>query len=433
MPQETLLDTQRGSGAGRFHADPGPAAGREIAGPRFRFHLLGLAHLPTHRDISTCAYTQKIIKLARMLKNLGHSVIFYGGEGSDVQCDEFVQVISAAERRACYGDYDWTREFFRHDGRDAAHQAFNAHAISAIRARQRPGDFLLCTMGNYQQPIAQALQNLWVVEPGIGYEGVFSGFRAFESYAWMHYLYGMMRQTNGSWYDAVIPNYFDPADFPYQPEKGDYALFIGRLVQRKGVDVAVQVTRHLNIPLVIAGQGSLTNPGEGLDIHEKHVEFVGSVGPARRAELMGKARMVFTPTYYIEPFGGVAVEAQMCGTPVLSTDWGAFSETVQHGVTGYRCRTFDDFVWSAENIQRIRPADCRAWATENYSMARVQAMFQEFFSKIADIACQGWYEPHPERSELDWLRKQYPPGESAAVGARLPAFMEEPINERKTA
>ena len=65
--------------------------------PLFRFHLLGLAHLPTHRDYSPCAYTQKVIKLARMLKNLGHTVFFYGGEGSEVACDEFVQVVSEAE------------------------------------------------------------------------------------------------------------------------------------------------------------------------------------------------------------------------------------------------------------------------------------------------------------------------------------------------
>jgi glycosyltransferase involved in cell wall biosynthesis len=376
----------------------------------FRFHLLGLAHMPTCREVSACAYTQKVIKLAGMLGRLGHEVLFYGGEGSDVVADEFVQVLSTDERRACYGDYDWRSQFFRHDPADAAHQTFNRNAIAGIRQRHRPGDFLLCTMGTYHRPVADAgyPSHLWVVEPGIGYEGVFSRFRAFESYAWMHYIYGRTGQVDGSWYDAVIPNYFDPVDFPFVETKDDYALYVGRLVRRKGLDVAVQVTRALGMRLIVAGQGSLRSAAEGLDLAEPHVEFVGSVGPERRAALMSQARMLFAPTYYIEPFGGVAVEAQLCGTPVLTTDWGAFSETVVHGVTGYRCRTFDDFVWAAGNTDRIRPADCRAWAIANYSLDRVQWMFQEFFTKIADIGRQGWYEPHPERAELEWLRKYHP-------------------------
>ena len=59
---------------------------------KLRFHLLGLAHLETTRENSSCAYTQKIIKLAKMLKSKGHTVLFYGVEGSRVECDEFIEV-----------------------------------------------------------------------------------------------------------------------------------------------------------------------------------------------------------------------------------------------------------------------------------------------------------------------------------------------------
>jgi len=345
-----------------------------------------------------------------MLRSLDHEVIFYGGEGSEVDAHEFVQVISAGERSACYGDYDMAREFFRHDRSDAALELFNANTIQAIRQRQQPGDFLLCSMGNYHQPVAQAMYSfpLFVVEPGVGYEGVFAQFRAFESYAWMHYIYGRMGQLDGNWYDAVIPNYFDPVEFPLQTRKDDYALFIGRIIRRKGLDVAVQVTRALGLRLVVAGQGSLKSVDESLDIDDPHVELVGSVGPQARAKLLGHARVVFAPTYYIEPFGGVAVEAQLCGTPVITTDWGAFSETVVHGVTGYRCRTFDDFVWATQHVDELDPLDCRAYAAANYSLERVQCMFEEYFARIADLARQGWYEPHPDRGDLNWLRMYHP-------------------------
>jgi len=52
---------------------------------KFRFHLLGLAHLPQSRKFFNCAFTQKNLKLAKMLTGLGHTVFFYGSEGSDVK------------------------------------------------------------------------------------------------------------------------------------------------------------------------------------------------------------------------------------------------------------------------------------------------------------------------------------------------------------
>ena len=113
------------------------------------------------------------------------------------------------------------------------------------------------------------------------------------------------------------------------------------------------------------------------------------------------------PTYYLEPFGGVNVEAQLCGTPVITSDWGAFPETVLHGVTGYRCRVFEEFCWAVKNIDRIKHNDCRKWAEQNYSLERVGKMYEEYFQRISHLSGEGWYEKNPERSELDWLVKYY--------------------------
>ena len=122
---------------------------------------------------------------------------------------------------------------------------------------------------------------------------------------------------------------------------------------------------------------------------------------------MAEAAAFLCPTQYIEPLGNVALEAQTSGTPVICTDWGGFSESVQHGYTGFRCRTMDQFVWAANHIHEINPAACRQWSLSNYSMDRVGLMFQEYFQSLLDLDGGGWYEQRPDRHELDWLRKSY--------------------------
>jgi len=119
---------------------------------KFRFHMLGLAHVPTNKEIAySCAYSMKVEKLARMLKSLGHTVLFYGAENSKVECDEFVQCITKQQMIDCYGEYDLNREFFKHDGQDAAYTAFNKMAAEEINKRYQPRDFLLCPMGHYNK------------------------------------------------------------------------------------------------------------------------------------------------------------------------------------------------------------------------------------------------------------------------------------------
>ena len=376
--------------------------------PYLRFHLLGLAHLETKKSNSACAYTQKIIKLADMIKAHGHTVYFYGVEGSQLTCDEFVQVSTQDILRKAYGDYDRAKNFFQHNPTDIAHTTFNKNAIDEILKRKQPRDILLCPMGNYQKPIADAV-GLLTVESGIGYTGVFSEHRVFESYAWMHYIYGLLQAEDGAWYDAVIPNYFDPKDFPYQPKKQDYLLYFGRIISRKGIQVASDVAKATGNQLYIVGQGSLENSNEGIHLsNEKHIVYHPAVGPEQRAGLLGNAKAVLMPTYYLEPFGGVNVEAQLCGTPVITSDWGAFPETVLHGITGYRCRVFEEFCWAVKNIDRIKPEKCHEWAKNNYSMERIGKMYEEYFQRMNHLHDKGWYEPNEERKELEWLERYYP-------------------------
>ncbi len=372
-----------------------------------RFHIPGIPHTVTNAAFISCAYTQKVYKLCSMLTKLGHEVYHYGCEGSNPLCTENVQIVSE-ELRCGFYPINYHIEQFRYDTKDEFHAKFYQNCIEEIKKRQKPRDFLLCAWGWGHEPIARAFDaNIMIVESGIGYESTFSKFRVFESYTWMAHVYGLNNIKNGNWYDAVIPNFFDPEDFTFSDQKEDWFLYLGRITHRKGIDIAVQTTKEIGAKLLIAGQGTLVNEQEMVCIKDSHVEYAGFADLEKRRRLLSGAKAVFMPTYYIEPFGGVCIEAAMSGTPVISSDWGVFGENIVHGVTGYRCRTFDHFCWAANNINNIIPANCRDWALHNFSVDRVALMYQEYFEMLYNLWEEGWYTRSKNRSHLDWLRKDY--------------------------
>lgn len=349
-----------------------------------RLHVVALPHTQVARGFECCAYTTKVRRFCRMMSERGHAIFLYGGEENEAPCAEHVVCISEEERCAAVGARHYVEAPF--DSSLPHWVAFNTRAAVAIAARAQPRDFLCLIAGVAQRPIADALPRLTAVEFGVGYGGVFAKFRVFESYAWMHTVYGSSARNphdlDGRWFDAVIPNYFEVEDFPAGAGDGGYLLYLGRMIDRKGVGVAVQVCRELGLLLVTAGPGE--RPGYG--------SHVGVVDPQQRAQLLCGARALLAPTLYLEPFGGVAVEAQLCGTPVIATDWGGFTETVEQGVTGFRCRTLAEFKTAALAAPRLDRGYIRRRAIANYSLEAVAPQYEHYFARLLQLWGNGWYE-----------------------------------------
>lgn len=349
-----------------------------------RFHLLGLPNAPAHPAFCLCGFAQATHRFAQMLKSLGHTVIFYGADLSNPPCDEFVRTITNQARQTILNGLNVPYQSARIDRDSPLWKHSNPLAIQAIQKRKQPGDFLLTIGGTSQQPVFDAHPDLLGVEYSVGYPGSFAAHRVFESRAWQHHSYGAQGITNGRFFDTVIPLFFDPEAFPVRLDPGKYLLFVGRLTRGKGIGIAYEVARRSGIPLKVVGHGG------DLPLDVGNHEYLGEVSTSHRNELMSGALAVVCPTTYIEPFNAVAVEAQLCGTPVLSTDWGGFTETVEHGVTGYRCHYLGDFVRAAQCAHVLDREQIAQRAREKYSMAALAFEYEAYFNRLSLLWKDGW-------------------------------------------
>lgn len=339
-----------------------------------RFHLPALpGQAPVHEN-SHCAYTTKVRRWATMMQARGHEVIVYAGEACEAGSEHVVAYLD--EPPPPFEPREWIHP--------------NRRVLREIKKRQEPGDWLCLIAGVCQQQLADGL-DMPAVEFGIGYGGTFAPYRVFESRAWMHAIYGAdgayarkgPTGVDPSLFDAVIPNYFDVDDFPKGDGEGDYLLYMGRMIWRKGIEIAEAVASETGAELLLAGA-----PG---DYKSKQGTYLGLVGPEMRATLMGSARMLIAPTIYIEPFGGVAVESQLCGTPVLTTDHGAFGETVVQGKTGYRCKTVGEFAWAWERGRSLSREATRRAARRRYSTEVIAEQYERYFQRLGKvIGGAGW-------------------------------------------
>ncbi len=156
--------------------------------------------------------------------------------------------------------------------------------------------------------------------------------------AWVAVSHSMKRTFERSgWYPEklhVLHHSWDIEDQFEGNRAGNYYLFLGRLIEEKGVLFLLDIWRshQIGAELVIAGTGELAAEIEIGD--NPSVRYEGYVtGEAKKALISGATAILF-PSLWEEPLSTVAYEAYQQSRPVITSDAGGMSEIVIDGETG---------------------------------------------------------------------------------------------------
>lgn len=195
---------------------------------------------------------------------------------------------------------------------------------------------------------------------------------------------------------ATVHHGIQLSEFTFNPRRGSYLAFLGRISPEKGLDIAIRVARRAGMPLKIAARMPLPyrqdpNVRQDWDYYENvvqplldgpDVELIGQVGGAEKDEFLRNAAALLFPIRWPEPFGLVMPEALACGTPVIALRQGSVPEVLEHGVTGFICRNEDEMVEAVGRLDEIDRARCRREAERRFSPAAMADRYEEVYALL---------------------------------------------------
>jgi len=180
-------------------------------------------------------------------------------------------------------------------------------------------------------------------------------------------------------YHGLKPDKFAPNLTP----AGNYFAYFGRIIEPKGVHLAIQAAKAAGVELRIAGKHytgyskdkywtDIIEP----EINNGSIKYVGYIkNDDQKEEFLGNAKALLVPSTWEEPFGMVMIEAFACGTPVIGIKAGAIPEVIENDKTGVVVDNDDKVINNlAKAIKTIDLIDrklCRETFEQKFTVERM--------------------------------------------------------------
>ena len=329
-----------------------------------RLHILAIPYTITNDEYSHDAFTGKVQRFSPMMRSRGYEVYHYGVEGSDSNATKDIQLLTKDEwnelriQSFMFLESGLTREQAEKKNKDKTYLInglanFNSPLCVEFNKRLKikllenyrgiETDVVCCPLGQIHDGALKG-EKFVCLENGIGYNDSYLNYRVFES----HTVFASSCQSenkNPNNYYFVIPNFYNIKDFTFSPKPNPTRIgFFGRIQIYKGLGVIVEIAKRFpHTQFVICGQG---DPAPFLQT--PNISYMSPLHGKERSDFLGSCCAMLCPSEYIEPFCGVSVESQLCGTPVISSDHGAFADNVEQFKTGLRCHTLADYCYGVE-------------------------------------------------------------------------------------
>lgn len=322
----------------------------------------------------TIAYARYLITSSRLN---GFDTHVYGAE--PLENEPIHVLVDTAERwRLNAQDTEWPP---LNDITAELHSRFNRLAIENIRKHLSDDNYILLLGGISQKSIAEAIKESNPISVHSDNHSAFLPLSIYPSYAAMHANYAV-RNKPPSYADCVL-RYCPPIDHKKRDNK------LGGIVTIGFTDVqSIQIAHDMATATGLANiRIDLNDPK--WKINEYY-------------DLLANASCLIQASSQLDTVGRHVIDALSHGTTVITTDWGAPAEVIKHGLNGYRCRSYGEYLQAISLLPDISPTTVKYHFDQALSITLGAARFSDYLDQVADTWNGGFYSKrHPISKRYD--------------------------------